>query len=137
MFAVTITLGIGGISVPLECTGLSGYRNTLLFYLTSPFVLVALLAIVALVRTRNLKQHQRAQSASYEKAPDDGKLNKAQNNREQLDSFLEAALPPVLRLLFLLYPLVKPNAVTNTNPNLTIALTLTVNLNPHLYSLLA
>ena len=117
MFAVTITLGIGGISVPLECIGLSGYRNTLVVYLTSPVVLVALLAMVALVRTRSLKQRQSAPSASSEKAPDVGKLSHAQKNWEKLESFLEAALPLVLRLLFLLYPLVKPNANANANPH--------------------
>ena len=84
--SVIVSFGItpAGVSTPLECMGLSGYRNTLRFYMLTPVVLVALVVLLALCFM--LVERRLSRTA-----------------------LVELALPPVLRILFLLYPL-----ITNT-----------------------
>ena len=81
-----VSFGItpAGVSTPLECMGLRGYANTLRFYMLTPVVLVALVVLLALCFM--LVERRLSRTA-----------------------LVELALPPVLRILFLLYPL-----ITNT-----------------------
>ena len=82
IFSELVSFGItpAGVSTPLACTGYEGYRNVLHFYMITPFLLVALVVLVALCTM----------------------LIKRRFTREAL---IELALPPILRILFLLYPL--------------------------------
>ena len=70
-----------GVSTPLECIGLSGYLNGLKFWMIAPVVLVVLVVVGALCSM--LVQRRCTRTA-----------------------LIELALPWILRLLFLLYPLV-------------------------------
>ena len=84
--SLIVSLGItpAGVSTPLECIDLSGYANTLRFYMITPVVLVALVVLVAVCLMLAKRRFTRM-------------------------ALVELALPPVLRILFLLYPL-----ITNT-----------------------
>ena len=84
--SLIVSLGItpAGVSTPLECIDLSGYANMLRFYMITPVVLVALVVLVAVCLMLAKRRFTRM-------------------------ALVELALPPVLRILFLLYPL-----ITNT-----------------------
>ena len=81
IFAVVVSFGISGVHTPLECLGLHGYVNELLFWMLAPAVLTLLIVIVA------------------------GGVALCQRRLDRT-ALIELALPAVLRLLFVVYPLV-------------------------------
>ena len=80
------SLGLQGVATtPLACLGLSGYVYELIFWIfLPPLIAIAVLAVIVL----------------------DGMLRKAKDNV----TLIEKALPPVLQIMFLLYPLVTTTA---------------------------
>ena len=79
-FRLVVSIGISDISTPLQCLGLDGYASALAFWMIMPFVLTLLIVLVA--------------------------IGFVHCQRRFTLSVLELALPPVLRLFFLIYPLV-------------------------------
>ena len=83
-FSIAFSLGITYTATPLECLGVEGYLNTLLFYMILPIALVLVILVISL----GVILGQRKCSFA---------------------SLVETSLPWMLRCLFVLYPL-----VTNT-----------------------
>ena len=83
-FSVSFSFGISYTSTPLECLGLHGYRSTLLFWMILPLLLVLIILLASLGVT-------------------------LVRRKCTLAAFVEVSLPNVLRVLFVVYPL-----VTNT-----------------------
>ena len=81
-FSVSLSFGI---SYPLECLGLHGYRSTLLFWMILPLVLVLIVLLASLGVT-------------------------LVRRKCTLAAFVEVSLPNVLRVLFVVYPLVTNKA---------------------------
>ena len=84
-FSITFSFGISYTATPLECLGLHGYLSTLLFWMVLPAVFVLVIVVFAL-----------------------GVLC-CQRKKCTLRSLVELSMPSILRVLFLVYPL-----VTNT-----------------------
>ena len=80
-FSVSFSFGITYTSTPLECLGLHGYRSTLLFWMILPLVLVLIILLASLGVTLVRRECT-------------------------LAAFIEMSLPNVLRVLFVVYPLV-------------------------------
>jgi len=84
----TFTLGLQGIATtPLACLGLGGYVNELRFWIIFP-IIVALIVLVSVVLLNKWKRSRAIWGSRRDAA------------------LLEKALPPVLKILFVLYPLV-------------------------------
>ena len=83
VFSVGVSLGFNSIGSVLECLGMGGYVNMLTVYIVTPLILALLISLVALGRLL-CTSHCNTNSAA----------------------FLETALPPLLNLGFLAYPLV-------------------------------
>ena len=82
--SITFSFGISYAATPLECLDLHGYLSTLLFWMVLPVAFVLLIMLISL----GLMLCKR---------------------KCTLTSLVELSLPPTLRVLFLLYPI-----VTNT-----------------------
>ena len=80
-FAIVVSFGFNGVSSVLECLGMRGYVATLAFYMITPPVLALFILLGA--ASRVLCTPRRSATA-----------------------LLETALPPLLKLAFLAYPLV-------------------------------
>ena len=78
--SIAVSIGLGGISAPLECLDLAGYLQLLRFWIALPAVLLVCIVLCAvgfvLVRRRRLT----------------------------MAALVELALPSALRMLFLIYP---------------------------------
>ena len=79
-FAIGVSFGINGMSSVLECLGMPRYTHRLVICMVTPMTLVLLIFIIALTRMLC--------------------------NRGLGISLTEMALPPILKLVFLAYPLV-------------------------------
>ena len=84
-FSVSFSFGISYTSTPLECLGLHGYRSTLLFWMILPLVLVIIILLASLGIT-------------------------LVRGKCTLAAFVQVSLPNVLRVLFVVYPLVTNKA---------------------------
>jgi hypothetical protein len=116
-FSVAISFGLDGIAItPLECIGLSGYVPRLLFWMIlPPVIMLAVLAVLALrgrlnssrraAANSNAAQEPGRENALHESEPFPFHLAKEQEEQSS-SSLFEKALPEILLLLFLLYPLV-------------------------------
>jgi hypothetical protein len=81
LFAIVISFGLNGISSVLECLGMRGYVSTLAFHTAAPLFLALLVLLAALGRMLNMR-------------------------RFTAEALLETAVPALLKLAFLAYPLV-------------------------------
>ena len=107
-----ISFGVGGIATtPLECLGLAGYMPRLVFWMVLPPVLVLVVVAVVAVSTSR-KRRKRAltkESATKKEEISHGggfSLHHLPDGEEREASIFEQTLPVVLKLLFILYPLV-------------------------------
>jgi hypothetical protein len=82
LLSVSVSIGMDGISTPLQCLGFDGFRIRLLCFMLAPALLSA--AIVAAVSVRQLVTRRPLTTAAY----------------------MDHALPVLLKLLFIAYPLV-------------------------------
>jgi uncharacterized membrane protein YhaH (DUF805 family) len=99
---LTITLGLTGSKDLLTCMGLAGFLNRLTFWMITPVVLVS---VVVLATLANLLWADNDRACL-----DSCKATSLTAKRTgQTKRVLRSALPVVVRLLFLVYPL-----VTNT-----------------------
>ena len=79
-FAIVVSFGFNGVSTVLECLGMPRYTHTLVVYIVTPFVLALLILLVVLT----------------------GKLCRPHSG----PSLMQTAVPLMLKLIFLAYPLV-------------------------------
>ena len=77
LFSVSVSFGLDGVSTPLECLGLRGYRQKLLTCMIAPISLALGIGIIAASARRAL------------------------TGRLSWQEILEAALPSFLRIMFL------------------------------------
>ena len=77
LFALSISFGLDAISTPLACLGYTGYLRSLLFWLYAPAVLIGISMIACLILSKN-----------------------------GLKGSVLLALPAMLQILFLVYPIV-------------------------------
>ena len=90
-FSITFTFGISYVSTPLECLGLHDYLSTLRFWTVLPAVLVLVIVLLSLGVLLCQRKHC------------------------TLTSLVELSLPPALKVLFLLYPVVTNAAFSASN----------------------
>ena len=81
LFAIGISFGVNSISSVLECLGLRGYVSTLVFYTMAPLVLTLVLLLATFGRMCYVR-------------------------RLTAEALLESAVPALLKVAFLTYPLV-------------------------------
>ena len=81
VFSIGISFGFNGVDTVLECLGMRGYVATLALYMIAPPVLALLILLIALARMPSKSRHSGAE-------------------------LLETAVPPLLMLFFLAYPLI-------------------------------
>ena len=86
-FSLTVSFGFtfNSVTSVLACLGLSGYLNQLLFWIIAPWVLVVAILVGAL-------------------------LHLSCNRRYTRTALMEAVLPPLLRIFFVLYPIIVQTA---------------------------
>ena len=84
-FSIAFSFGLSITSTPLECLGLHGYVSTLLFWMLLPIVLVLLIVLLSLGVTLCRRKCS-------------------------LAALVEASLPWILRVLFLLFPIIANTA---------------------------
>jgi len=111
------SFGMQGISTTsLECMGLGGYRLRLWFWLLFPLCLLLVVGIIVALMACVKKQRSSKAVVSAKKAGSDddahaGHLNiEGKADEEQTPSIRMQILPPVLQILFLVYPLVTKTA---------------------------
>jgi hypothetical protein len=99
-FTIVISFGLAGTSDVLQCLGLNGFANRLLFWMLFPFCLIgsAVAGALALLLWRRRREQQEALAAGEQV---DDRLVAA-----VLSKLPQMALPLVVRILFLLYPIV-------------------------------
>ena len=113
-----VSLGLGGVATtPLECLGLDGYVPRLLFWMIFP-VAVSAVVLVGVCVQRCLAQNKKrgAVLVLAERNNDKSKSthmhaysldnDESKDTRERGSTMMESVLPPLLRIMFLLYPLV-------------------------------
>ena len=118
-FSSVISLGMAGIATtPLECLGLSGYvwRLTFWMVLTPVVVLLVILGVMIsnLVKNRVTRKPRATTTKPVVNSEDEHggafHLAAADAQGSKPPTFFEQCLPPVLLILFLLYPLVNKAA---------------------------
>ena len=80
-FAVTVSFGLSGVSALLDCLDWRGYLPTLALYSLTPFVVAALLVVIVALQLRY-------------------------TSKLTLHKLLETSAPYLLKLGFIMYPLV-------------------------------
>ena len=111
VFRITISLGLGDLGIPLQCTGLGGYRARLIFWMVMPLVVLfaipLALASVRLVSVRlataNAAPHFRWRHQSQQLQ---AKFSPPQRAGLDLKELAYDCLPICLKFLFLAYPFV-------------------------------
>ena len=93
-FAVGISFGLVGTDSALTCMHLGGFRARLLFWMLTPLALAGSIFAVALATLARRRCRSAGDGSGHRSAPLIGK------------ELLLFALPAILRLLFILYPLV-------------------------------
>ena len=78
-FAITVSFGFNGLSSVLECLDMPRYTDMLIVYIVTPFVFALLIFLIAFIRML---------------------CNRSGTG------LMETAVPPMLKLIFLAYPLV-------------------------------
>jgi hypothetical protein len=80
-FAIAVSFGFSGVGSVLACMGFGGYLSMLVVYMTTPAVVAVLMLLLTVAQLAIQKKFTRS-------------------------ILLEKALPPILQLLFVAYPLV-------------------------------
>ena len=83
---VAISVGLEGTVISMTCIGLDSFLHRLVFWMFIPPLISALICLISIVRLIWRRKLSR-------------------------DAFVQSALPPVIRMLFLLYPAVTSKAV--------------------------
>ena len=117
-FRVVVSVGFGGVGSFLECVGARGYVAVLTVYMLTP---VALGASMLAISAYNVYMHKQEKD---DRAPADSQRGSLRASRRssvvglsgvwlspQGNALLESALPSLLQLAFLAYPLVTNVAV--------------------------
>ena len=95
-----ISLGLGSSTHVLECLEINGFHDRLVFWLLLPLALVALLCAATAIKLLLLRKLRHRPSRHRPS------LHAEEPSRTFLSDLFYAALPGVLRLLFVLYPIV-------------------------------
>ena len=115
--SIVFTFGMQGFATtPLACLGLGGYVAELLFWITFPMLVVLAVLSVVLLSTalrRKPRTHVGDEpSAQLKRHQTEGHMGtqtpmaSSQAEPASEPTILEKALPPVLQIMFVLYPLV-------------------------------
>ena len=111
--ATVFTFGMQGVATtPLACLGLGGYVPELLFWIIFPMVVVIVVLAVVLLSTalqrkpKTLADAQLERQTSGHMGSQAVVLDNASAASTAEPTILEKALPPVLQIMFVLYPLV-------------------------------
>jgi hypothetical protein len=111
-FELTITLGLTGSKDALTCMGFGGFLSRLTFWIITPVILVSAVFIATLATLLWVRLHELS-DALHDVSIAERLTQLVRTVRSERGAFskrlLRAALPVVVRLLFLIYPL-----VTNT-----------------------
>ena len=115
-FSGIISFGMQGIaSTPLECMDLGGYLPRLWFWIITPAVLLLVVIFSVLVKACILKRRPKMRpktplvAAKLGKSDDDShahRFDMADHEETREATLFEQMLPAVLKILFLLYPIV-------------------------------
>ena len=81
IFSVGVSFGLGSTDSVLTCLGLDGFLYQLLFWIFTPIVLICLVVVATLARL------MRKRKLSF-------------------TALVDGALPAIMRLIFLLYPII-------------------------------
>ena len=100
--SIGVSFGFANIGTPLECLDLRGYRPMLLFFMTAPFAFALLIVLSAAcwLAYRN-EDDTRKGASGY-----DASMRAHPTKHIRRSALMELALPWVLRLIFIIYPIV-------------------------------
>ena len=103
VFSTGVSFGLSGTSAVLECLGLRGYMATLTLYIVTPLLIAAAIFVISACTMRFAK-------SGSEASPAKARESRLQASKHHALALFEKALPPLLQLAFLTYPIVATKA---------------------------